>query len=706
MRQRALAGLVVSLGAVAVLAPLRAADTASAVRSTVPETRRVEVRETLHGVEVVDPYRWLEERQSRETGAWIDAQNGYSHGLLGDRPDREALARRLGQMLRVDATGIPVAEGGRYFYTKKRADADLPLFCMRRGLTGPEEVLLDPHTLSADHRTSVSPQDVSADGTRVVYGIRQGGEDELVVKVLDVETRQDVGEALPKARYSGISLSADKRTLYYSRNTPQGPRVYRHVLGTDPARDEKLFGDGYGAEGGFIIAAGLSDSRRYLVLTVYHGAAGPRSEVYLQDLEKGGPIVPIVNDIEARFFPDVGGDQLYLHTNWNAPHGRIMAVDLKDLARPKLREVVPEGKAVLENLSLAGGRLFASYLDDVKYTVRVFEPSGAHVRDIAFPTLGTVGGMAGRWGSPEAFFSFTAFQVPATIFRYDVASGAQTEWARQAVPIESDRFEAKQVWFSSKDGTRVPMFLLHRKGLVPDGSSPALLTGYGGFTASLTPNFSPRAALWIEAGGVYAVANLRGGGEFGEEWHKAGMLERKQNVFDDFVAAAEWLVKNNYTRPGRLAISGGSNGGLLVGAALTQRPDLFGAVVCSYPLLDMLRYHQFLVARYWVPEYGSSQDAEQFKVLRAYSPYHHVQPGTRYPAVLFITGDADTRVDPLHARKMTALLQSATASDKPVLLLYDQKSGHAGGAPVSKQIEDLTDELSFLFWQLGVTYKS
>ncbi|HEX6736861.1 MAG TPA: prolyl oligopeptidase family serine peptidase [Vicinamibacteria bacterium] len=698
MSYRTRAGIV-ALVCLAAPAALRAADAAVA---PAPETRRADVRETLHGVEVVDPYRWLEDQQSPETRAWIDAQNAHTQALLGHRPDRAALSRRLGELLKVETRGIPSQYGGRYFFTKRAADQDLFVLYVRRGAGGADEVLLDPHRLSADHRTSVNLMEVSEDGTRVVYGVRQGGEDEVTVKLLDVDTRQDVGEALPKARYSGVALSADKSILYYSRLTPQGPRVFRHALGTDPAGDKEIFGGGYGPEK--IISAGLSEDRRHLVIVVYHGAAGPKTEVYVQDVAKDGPPAAIVNDVEARFFPDLAGDTLYLHTDWKAPHGRVLAVDLKDPARERWREVVPEGPSILQGLSLSGGLLCLNYLDDVKSKVRVFEPSGKHVRDIEFPTLGTVGGIVGRWDSPEAFFAFSSFHLPTTIYRYDVKAGTRSEWAKLAVPIDPARFELKQVWFASKDGTRVPMFVLHRKGLALDGKNPVLLTGYGGFTASLTPNFSPRAALWAEAGGVYAVANLRGGSEFGEAWHRAGMLENKQNVFDDFIAAGEWLVKNGYTRPERLAISGGSNGGLLVGAVLTQRPDLFGAVVCSYPLLDMVRYHQFLVARYWVPEYGSSEDPQQFKVLHAYSPYHHVTPGGKYPAVLFITGDADTRVAPLHARKMTALLQSATGSGKPVLLHYDTKAGHAGGAPVTKQIEDLTDEMSFLFAQLGVRY--
>jgi prolyl oligopeptidase len=659
------------------------------------------VREVLHGVEIVDPYRWLEDQKSPETRKWIDAQNAYTHALLGAWPGREAVRRRLQELMRVEARNLPMERGGRYFFTRRRPQDDLFILYCRKGLDGPEEVLLDPHPLSPDHSTSLQLLDISQDGTQVVYGLRKGGEDEETVKLLDVATRKDLGEALPRGRYFGVSLTPDKKGLYYSRHGEEGSRVFHHVMGTDPARDRKIFGDGYGPEK--IIGAGLSEDGRYLLVTVYHGSAGDQTEVYAQDLAHEGPLVPIVNDIKARFLGDIAGDRLYLQTNWNAPRGRILEVDLAHPARERWREVVPEGKGVIDSFTLAGGRLFVSVLEDVVSHATVYETSGARVRDIAFPTLGTVGSVLGRWTSKEAFFVFTSFHVPTTLYRYDVETGSQSVWYRPAVPFDSDRFETRQVWYSSKDGTRVPLFLVHRKGMKLDGSHPTFLTGYGGFNVTETPAFSPRAALWVERGGVFALANLRGGGEFGEDWHKAGMLDRKQNVFDDFLAAAEWLAANGYTSAAKLAISGGSNGGLLVGAALTQRPDLFAAVACGYPLLDMLRYHKFLVASFWVPEYGSSEDPAQFKYLYAYSPYHRVKPGTPYPAVLFITGDADTRVDPLHARKMTALLQAATASDKPVLLQYDTRAGHSGGKPLSKQIEDISDELSFLLWQLGMS---
>jgi prolyl oligopeptidase len=473
-------------------------------------------------------------------------------------------------------------------------------------------------------------------------------------------------------------------------------------MGTETAKDPLVFGSNYGPDK--IIYPVISEGGRYLLIHVLYGSAADKTEIYFQDLAAKGPLRPVVNDLDARFMAEIGGDTLFLHTNWNAPKGRILAVDLKNPSRNQWREIVPEGSAVIDSVTAAAQRLFVNYTENASSHVRVFDASGRYLRDLKLPTLGSVTGFSGRWTSKEAFFGFTSFATPRTVFRYEPISNRQEVWGREQVPIHSEQFRVRQVWFESKDGTRVPMFLVHLKGLRLDGSVPTLLTGYGGFNLSNTPYFSTTAALWAENGGVFALANLRGGGEFGEQWHEAGMLAKKQNVFDDFIAAAEWLIKERYTNPSRLAIEGTSNGGLLVGAALTQRPDLFGAAACGYPLLDMLRYQKFLVAKYWVSEYGSSDNPEQFRYLYAYSPYHHVRPGTKYPAVLFFSGDSDTRVAPLHARKMTALLQSATASGRPILLRYDTEAGHSRALPVSKQIDESADVLGFLFWQLGVPF--
>ena len=671
-----------------------------------PKTRRDNVREVLHGVEMVDPYRWLEDQNSPETRAWIAAQNEYSRPTLRSLPGRQQHMQRLTELLKIDVFRTPRERNGRYFFSKRLADQELFVIYMRKGLNGEDQVLIDPHPMSPDRTTSVNLQAVSRDGSLLAYGVRQGGEDEIAVRLLDVETRKDLPDRLPKSRYFGVAMKPDNSGFYYSRFGAEGPRVYYHAMGEDPADDRVIFGKGYGPEK--ISFATLSEDGRHLLIHVVHGSSALRTEIYYQDLvQQGqdtaqqGPIVPVVNDIDAKFEGEVGGEQLFLHTNWKAPKGRILAVELENPARERWREIIPESDAVIEDVSLAGGNIFVNYLENVKSRVKVFEPDGEHTADIAFPAIGSVSEVGGRWESREAFFAFSSFHIPTTIYRYDVSKLRREVWARLEVPVESDKLELRQVWYQSKDKTWVPMFLLHAKGLKPDGSNPTLLTGYGGFNITRTPRFSASAVLWAENGGVYALPNLRGGGEFGEQWHKAGMLEKKQNVFDDFIAAAEWLIRNGYTRPSKLAIGGRSNGGLLVGAALTQRPELFQAVVCGYPLLDMVRYQNFLVARFWVSEYGSSNKSEQFKYLHAYSPYHRVQPGVKYPAVLFVTGDGDTRVDPLHARKMTALLQAATGSERPVLLRYETTAGHSGGRPVSKTIEDVADELGFLLWQLG-----
>jgi prolyl oligopeptidase len=660
-----------------------------------PATRAEAIKEKFSSVEVSDPYRWLEDQKAPETRAWIDEQNKYSESFLRGLSGRDALKKRISELLKVDTTGMPTEKGGLYFFNKRLADQDLSVLFVRKGANGKDEVLLDPHTLSPDHTVSINLMDVIGDGSLIAYGTRQGGEDEVTVKFLDVATKKELPDVLPRARYQGIAVKNDRSGVYFSRQEKEGPRVYYHAFGADASKDEKLFGDGYGPEKG--LGVSISDDNHYLLMQVSHGSAALKTEIYVRDLAAGGPVVPIVNDVEARFSPDIAGDTLYLETNWQAPNGRVLAVDLKNPARDRWKEVVPTGKTSIQGVSTVGGRLFVRYLENVLPRIRIFDPQGKPQGEITLPSIGTVSGLRGDWSRNEAFFTFASFVTPPTIYRYDIAKGAQEVWAKENVPIASDRFEVKQVKYASKDGTVIPMFLVHRKDIKLDGSSPALLTGYGGFNLSQTPGFSARAALWVEHGGVYALPNLRGGGEFGEDWHKAGMLAKKQNVFDDFIGAAEWLIKNGYTSPPRLAISGGSNGGLLVGAALTQRPDLYAAVVCSYPLLDMVRYHKFLVAGYWVPEYGSGDNPEQFPFIYAYSPYHHVKAGTKYPAVLFITGDSDTRVAPLHARKMAALLQASNGGDRPILLHYDTKAGHSGGStPVTKRIEELTDELSFL----------
>jgi prolyl oligopeptidase len=679
---------------------LRAAVSAAQL-AAFPPTRRDNVKDMVHGVEIADPYRWLEDQESPETRAWINAQNAYTDSILTKLPGREQWNQTLTALLKNETMSAPRVRNGRYFFTRRGADEDLSKIYVRQGLHGADQILIDPLPLSADHSVSVDLDSISADGALLAYAVRQGGRDETTPHLFDVNARKDLPDRFPLADYISIAITPDRSGVYYAKLTPEGPRVYLHKPGTDATADVELFGKGNGPDK--IIALDLSRNGRYLMIIVVYGSGSVRNDVYLKDILKHGPIVPIVNDIEAHFNPEIAGDQIYMLTNWKAPNGRIVTFPASDLAREHWRDVVPEGPASLAAFSLVGGKLAVLSLENALSHLKLFEPGGKLLREVELPTLGSLSNLTGLWDSQEAFYSFDSFPIPPTIYRYDVASGGQEVWFQMHVPVESGKFEVKQVWYTSKDGTRVPMLLGHKKGLKLDGNNPVLLTGYGGFDVSLRPTYNPMAAAWMTNGGVYAVANLRGGGEFGEAWHKAGMLEKKQNVFDDFIGAADWLVHSGYTRPSRLAILGRSNGGLLVGAALTQRPDLFGAVLCGYPLLDMVRYQKFLVAKFWVPEYGSSDDAEQFKYIYAYSPYHHVKSGVKYPAVLFFTGDADTRVAPLHARKMTALLQAASSSGKPVLLHYDTKAGHVASVPIAKQVDDLSAQFSFLFWQLGVT---
>lgn len=665
---------------------------------TPPITQVEDIVDNLHGVDISDPYRWLEDQESPETREWIDIQNEYTDSILGSLPGRRELKAFVSSLIKIDVIGVPTEKSGRYFFSKRQANQELSVIYMREGLNGEDQIVIDPHTMSEDKTISVTRLDVSDDGTLLAYGIRKGGEDELEVRLLDVDTKEDLPDVLPRARYFGIALTPDKKGFYYTRHDDKGPRIYYHTLGADITGDKEIFGSGFGPE--MILFGDLSEDGHWLVITVMYGAAADKTEIYLKDLTSAKPVFAVVKDIPGRFLGEIADNTLFIQTNWEAPNQRIFAVDPKNPAQENWKEIIPEGEAVLQGFSLIDGKIFISYLRNVRTKVIAFEPDGSPFREISFPTIGTVSGVMGKWDSPEAFYVFTSFHIPTTIYRYDVSTGDQEVWAKIEVPVVSEKYEVEQIWYESKDNTRVPMFVVHTKDIKLDGSHLALLTGYGGFNLSRTPNFSSLGAAWLEKGGIFAVANLRGGGEFGEEWHRAGMLENKQNVFDDFIAAAEYLMEKGYTSQGKLAIRGSSNGGLLVGAAMTQRPDLFGAVICTYPLLDMIRYQKFLVAGFWVPEYGSSKNPSQFKYLHAYSPYHNVKRDTEYPAVLFITGDADTRVAPLHARKMTALVQASTGSDRPVMLRYHTKAGHSGGQPVSQQIEDLTETLSFLLWQL------
>lgn len=676
---------------------LRAQDSAAKC----PPSARVDSAKDTFGTTIVpDPYRWLEDQDSPETRAWIAAEQRCTEGTLSKLPGRTELSKRLAELLHTDSFELPVERGGRYFFRKRLAGQDLSLLYVRRGAKGADEVLIDPLPWSADHSASVTFENVSRDGRFVFYGRRDGGQDEITPRVLEVDTKKTLPDAFPKALYFSIEPTPDNKAVYYTMKTPEGPRAFYHVMGEESAKDRVIFGNNLGADR--ILALQLSEDGAYLVYLVVHGSGSEQTEIHVQNVQANGPIIAAAAGEKALFFPSFAGDQFFILTNSKAPNGHVFSASLAAPEREHWREVVPETDVHLEAIATSGGKLLGQYTHNAHSELKIFDRDGKFASSIELPSLGSVGATSGRWESPEFFFSFESYNAARSIFRYDVKQSKTEVWASDKAPFDSSTLEIEQVWFTSKDKTRVPMFLFHKKGLKLDGSNPVLLTGYGGFNSSETPYYWPPAILWVERGGIFADVNLRGGGEFGEEWHRAGMFGKKQTVFDDFLSAADFLVSNKYTSPWKLAIFGGSNGGLLVGAAMTQRPNLFQAVVCEYPLLDMLRFHKFMDGQYWVGEYGSAENPNQFPYLYAYSPYHHVKPGTKYPATLLVTGDGDTRVAPLHARKMAALLQATPGIDNPILLLYDTRSGHSGGRPVNKIVEEQTDILSFLFWQLRV----
>jgi prolyl oligopeptidase len=685
-----------------------AADKAAAVRGgngvtlpPPPPTKMEPVVDTLNGTAITDPYRWLEDSKSPATRAWLAEQMKYTEDYLAQVKIRPEVVKRLTELMRVESYGIPVERADKYFFKKRLPEENQGSIYLRTGLKGADERLVDATKLSADQNTSLNIADVSRDGNLLVYEIREGGADEQSVRLLDVESRRDLTDVLPAARYAGISLSPDEHGLYYAKFEPTGSMVFYHRLGTSVSDDRMVFGKSFEGENFGpmdLIYPEVTENGRYLIVHVDHGVPAKRVDIYAQDLRtEDAPIRPIIHGIDSRFSPENYGDDLYVLTDYQAENYRIVKLNLSDPAPEHWQTIVPEGKDVIETISIVGGKLFATGLHDVISQTLIYSLEGKPAGKITYPTLGAASAIYGRQASKSAFYSFESFNIPPAIYHYDVAAGQTEVFAKPGVPFASGDFEVTQVFYTSKDGTRVPMFVSSRKGLQRNGEAPTLMFAYGGFNVSLPPHWDPEYAWWMERGGFYAQPNLRGGGEYGEAWHKAGMFENKQSVFDDFFSAAGYLINNKYTSPAHLAARGRSNGGLLMGAAMTQRPEMFGAIWCGYPLLDMIRFQNFLVGRWWTAEYGSSEKADQFPYLLKYSPYHNVQKGVKYPAIMFNTGDSDTRVDPLHARKMTALMQADTTSDRPVLLHYELKAGHSAGVSITQLVNDTADELSFLW---------
>jgi prolyl oligopeptidase len=688
-----------------------------------PPTRREEVVDTLHGRLVADPFRWLEDGASPEVRAWSAAQTSRTESVLKDRPEYAEVRARLEALLSIGTVEAPHPVTGadgvvRYFYRRQGPGQDQPVLYVREGLRGEDRALIDPNRMSADGTTSLDWWSPSWDGALLAYGLSDGGDENSTLRVLDVATGRDLGatEVISRARYASIAWLPDGSGFYYSRfpekgSVPPGEEayhkwIYQHRIGRDAGDDPLVFGAGRPMTD--TPSVEISPNGRWLVASVHRGWS--RRELHVLDRSAGVDAcwIPVVApQDDAIYEATTLDDHLLVRTNDGAPTYRLYRVDLdatsdaKVAPRARWREIIPPGKDVLAHVSAVGGDVFAVFIVDARSVVRRYGADGTPKGDIPLPTLGTVPDVLGEWTGREAFFGFTSFAVPAMVFRVDLATGAPALWAEVKPPIDPAEFVVTQERALSRDGTSIPMFVSHRRGLARDGSAPALLGGYGGFNISQMPAWSGARYAFLERGGVAVTANLRGGGEYGEAWHRAGMLAKKQNVFDDVIAVAEHLVASKLTSSDRLAILGGSNGGLLVGAAVTQRPELFRAAVCMVPLLDMIRYHRFLIARLWIPEYGSADDPEQFGWLAGYSPYHHVEPGRRYPAMLFSTAEGDTRVDPLHARKMAALLQAETGSEHPVLLRIESRAGHGAGKPISKRVDESALIYTFLIWQLG-----
>jgi prolyl oligopeptidase len=668
------------------------------------EARRDDVVDDYHGTKVPDPYRWLEDPDSAETRAWIAAQNAVTFRFLESIPERSAIKERLTRLWNYERYTLPWKDGDRYFIFRNDGLQNQNVLYTMPSLDAEPRVLLDPNLLSPDGTVALSSVSVSEDGRRLAYSLSQAGSDWQTWHVRDVETGEDLPDTLTWSKFSGAAWTHDHAGFFYCRfpapeneatETNYFQTLHYHRLGESQDDDALIYERRDEKEWSF--GPAVTEDGRYLVIHVGRGT-DPKNQVFYRDLQSGdGSVVELITGFDAAYdFIGSDGTLFWFRTDLDAARGRIILVDIARPEREHWRELVPEAEETLEGVGFVGDRLFAAYLKDAHSLVRVYSRDGAFEREVDLPGIGTVMGFHGRRMDTETFYVFTGFTTPGTIYRYDVTTGESTLFRRPRVDFDPDAYETKQVFYTSKDGARIPMFITHRKGLALDGRNPTYLYGYGGFNISLTPAFSPSNALWLELGGVYAVANLRGGGEYGEEWHLAGTKLQKQNVFDDFIAAAEWLIANGYTSTPKLAIGGRSNGGLLVGAAMTQRPDLFGAALPGVGVMDMLRFHTFTIGWAWTSDYGSSEDPDEFKALYAYSPLHNIRPGTAYPATLIVTADHDDRVVPAHSFKFAATLQAAQAGDAPILIRIETDAGHGGLTPITKMIEEQTDEWAFL----------
>ncbi len=681
-----------------------------------PESRKEDKVDEYHGVKVPDPYRWLEDSDTDETRSWIGDQNKLTFAFLDKIAERPQINRRLTKLWDYERYGIPFERGGLYFYSRNDGLQNQNVYYVMDSLEGNPRVLIDPNKLSKDGTVALSGLSVSWDGKLVAYSTSDAGSDWQQWKVRETAKGRDLDDRLDWVKFSGASWTRDNAGFFYSRfDEPEEgaeltdlnyyQKLYYHRIGTPQSKDKLVYERKDQKEWGFY--GQTTEDGRYLIINVTQGT-DERNRVFYKDLKaEGSKVVELLNDFDANYsFIGNEGSLFWFRTDQEAARGRIIGIDTGNPARSAWKEIVPEAVETLTSVQLLNNQFIAEYLKDAHSQIKVFGLDGAPVREIDLPGLGSASGFTGDRDDTETFYSFSSYTAPDTIYRHDLKTGKSTIFKRPEVDFDSGTYETRQVFYTSKDGTRVPLFITHRKGLVMDGTNPTYLYGYGGFNIPMTPKFSVTLAVWMEMGGVVAVANLRGGGEYGEEWHQAGMKLNKQNVFDDFIAAAEWLIENKVTSSPKLAIAGGSNGGLLVGACMTQRPELFAAALPAAGVLDMLRFEQFTIGWAWVSDYGSVKNPEEFKAMYAYSPIHNVKPGVKYPATLITAADHDDRVVPAHSFKFAAALQSAHRGDNPVLIRIETRAGHGAGKPTTKKIEEAGDQLSFLAEVLEIDVKS
>lgn len=682
-----------------------------------PITKTVEQVDDFHGKSVEDPYRWLEDdvRTSPEVSAWVEAQNKITFDFLNSIPQRSAIQQRMTELWNYEKFGTPFKKGGRYYMTHNDGLQNQNVMKMMETLESAPKILLDPNSWSKDGTVALSGSAFSDDGRYVAYGVQDAGSDWNTWRIKEIETDKVLDDELKWVKFSGAEWTPDSHGFFYARY-PQpeegaafqslntNMKVYYHRVGTPQASDVLVYERTDQPDWGYLLS--VSEDGHYLIITVWVGT-DDRYRIVVKDLtEPFGLPFELIDNFEHEF-SFVGNDDhvLYFKTNVDAPKRRIIAVDLKEPARENWKEIIPETENALEEVGIVGNMFVCSYLKDAKTQVRLHAMDGSFVREVDFPGIGTASGFDGRRKDTETFYSFSSFALPPTVYRYNMITGESALFRKAAVKFNPDDYETSQVFYTSKDGTRIPMFLTYKKGINLDGSNPTLLYGYGGFNIAITPGFNVSRVTWMEMGGVLAVANLRGGGEYGEPWHKAGTKQNKQNVFDDFIAAAEWLIEHKYTSSKKLAIQGRSNGGLLVGACMTQRPDLYGACLPGVGVMDMLRFHKFTAGRFWVDDYGSADVAEEFPALLKYSPYHNLKGGTQYPATLITTADTDDRVVPGHSFKFAAQLQASQSGTAPTLIRIETSAGHGAGKPTAKIIEESSDELTFLVKSLGMDAK-